>query len=154
MNRRILLRVLALSIFATGALPFVACGTGGTGSGVGGNGTEAGGKCTTPAGCYMGLNSMQLHGTVACLTQVPNGYCTHTCTQDSDCCAIAGECPNGKPQVCASFESTGQKYCFLSCDAPVVGTTSPDTYCASFANSAFGCRSTGGGNQNRQVCLP
>lgn len=158
MRRTALLRVLALGAFATATAPFIACGNGGTGgsgnNGAGGNATEAGGKCTTPAGCYVGLDPTKLVGTVACLTQVPNGYCTHTCTQDSDCCAIAGECPNGKKEVCASFQSTGQMYCFLSCEAADIGTANSSTYCASFANSAFGCRSTGGGSKNRQVCLP
>ena len=27
-------------------------------------------------------------------------------------------------------------------------------YCHAFANAAFGCRSTGGGKNNRKVCLP
>lgn len=92
-----------------------------------------------------------------CLDRVTNGYCTHLCTQDSDCCAVSGECKTGHPQVCGPFESTGKKYCFLSCEEDIIAdakSTDASAYCASYANAAFGCRSTGGGSQNRKVCMP
>ncbi len=101
-----------------------------------------------------------VQGQVACLTQLPNGYCTHTCESDSDCCAVPGECLTGFKQVCASFESTGHTYCFLSCEpsdiaaAPDGGTTDPTLYCQMWAGATFTCRSTGGGNQNRKFCGP
>jgi hypothetical protein len=47
--------------------------------------------------------------------------------------------------------------CFLSCEAAVVsGADAGDanTYCGKNANSAFSCRSSGGGSQNRKVCVP
>jgi len=95
---------------------------------------------------------------VQCLDRVPNGYCTHLCATDADCCAVPGECRTGIKQVCAPFESTGLMMCFLSCETADVaadaGTTDPTVFCQRFANAAFGCRSTGGGAKNRKVCLP
>lgn len=126
------------------------------------NGTteQTGQSCAAPTDCYPGLDAGTLKGAVQCLTRVTGGYCTHLCTTDADCCAVPGECKTGFKQVCAPFESTGQNMCFLSCEAadvtaaPNAGTTDPTTYCHDFANAAFGCRSTGGGKANRQVCVP
>ncbi|MGZ3418966.1 MAG: hypothetical protein ACXVEF_32270 [Polyangiales bacterium] len=50
--------------------------------------------------------------------------------------------------------------CFLSCEtadltaAPDAGTTDPTVYCQNYANAGFSCRSTGGGKDNRKVCVP
>ena len=122
---------------------------------------QAGQACTSAAQCYPGLQEAgTLKGAVQCLDRVPGGYCTHLCASDADCCAVPGECLSGFREVCAPFESTGQMYCFLSCEsadiqaAPNGGTVDPTTYCQKFANAAFGCRSTGGGKNNRQVCTP
>ena len=124
----------------------------------GGPSENTGQSCTTAAQCYPGLDAGTLSGAVQCLDKVPNGYCTHLCTTDADCCAVPGECRSGYKQVCAPFESTGQMMCFLSCESADIaadaGTTDPSTYCHDFANASFGCRSTGGGAKNRQVCLP
>jgi hypothetical protein len=117
---------------------------------------HTGQSCTTASQCYPGLDAAALLGQATCLTQVTNGYCTHTCTSDSDCCAIPGEC-SGLTEVCAPFESTGQTYCFLSCAAsnlPDGGTTDPSVYCQTWANAAFTCRSTGGGRGNALFCGP
>jgi hypothetical protein len=97
-------------------------------------------------------------GTPACLS-LQNGYCTHTCTADTDCCAVPGECPLGFKEICASFESSGQMYCFLSCSAADIAaahgtTTDPATYCQTYANATFTCRSTGGGSANAKFCGP
>jgi hypothetical protein len=75
---------------------------------------------------------------------------------DADCCAIPGECKTPHPQVCSPFESAGQKYCFLSCENAVVSQSGYDesVYCSTYAHSAFGCRSSGGGSENRKVCVP
>ena len=113
--------------------------------------------CKAASECYAGIDAKSLKGEPICLDRVTNGYCTHQCTQDSDCCAASGECRTGHPQVCAPFESTGQKYCFLSCEEEIVTeakSSDASAYCASYANAAFGCRSTGGGSQNRKVCTP
>jgi hypothetical protein len=98
-----------------------------------------------------------LMGDAVCLDKVTGGYCTHFCTQDSDCCAAKGECVGNHAEVCGPFESTGMMYCFLSCeDADLKNTTITDAnvYCQTFASSAFTCRSTGGGALNRKVCTP
>ena len=39
-------------------------------------------------------------------------------------------------------------------DLEAVQLSDADAYCQRFANAAFHCRSTGGGNDNRKVCLP
>jgi hypothetical protein len=67
-------------------------------------------------------------------------------------------------QVCAPFESTGQKMCFLSCEADDVraadagahdaGVSADTAYCTTYASAAFSCRSTGGGRENRKICAP
>ncbi len=114
--------------------------------------------CTTAEQCYPGIDAATLKGGVAvCMTQFTNGYCTHLCATDADCCGISGECPSGYPEVCGPFESTNEMYCFLSCEANDVGAaglSDGTTYCQSYANRDFICRSTGGGAQNRKVCLP
>lgn len=122
---------------------------------------QAGQACTSAAQCYPGLQEAgTLHGAVQCLDRVPGGYCTHLCATDADCCAVPGECLSGFREVCAPFESTGQNYCFLSCEAADISTatngqvTDETLYCQKYANSAFGCRSTGGGKTNRKVCTP
>ena len=97
---------------------------------------------------------------MTCLTQLQGGYCTHTCSTDADCCAVPGECPSNFKEVCASFESSGQMYCFLSCSTtdiandPDAGTTDATTFCQRWANATFTCRSTGGGSNNRKFCGP
>jgi hypothetical protein len=118
---------------------------------------SAGQSCKQASECYAGVADKSKLGTVVCIDKVPNGYCTHTCQQDSDCCAVSGECPNNLKQVCAPFESTSGKYCFLSCetaDLPKDVNGDASAYCKRDANENFGCRSTGGGNQNRKICAP
>ena len=138
---------------------------------------QTGQECTLASDCYTdvagGADGGALKGAVLCLDKVTNGYCTHLCTQDTDCCAVPGECKTGLVQVCAPFTSTGQNQCFLSCEekdinaaiaaqAPnggydggtVDGGSREDSYCKAYASAAFGCRSTGGGKNNRKVCLP
>lgn len=139
----------------------------------------AGQACTAASQCYPNLadaggGDAGVQGTVTCLDRVTNGYCTHTCTSDSDCCATPGECRTGVKQVCAPFTNdSSTKYCFLSCDAADIQTAiaanasagyydggtvdsgSVDTaYCQSYASVYATCRSSGGGNQNRKVCVP
>jgi hypothetical protein len=118
---------------------------------------QAGQSCQVAANCYPGIDPKTLKGDVQCLTKVPGGYCTHLCQTDQDCCAVQGECKTGRPQVCAPFESTGQMFCFLSCEGSEVsgaGYTDSNLYCQQNANAAFGCRSTGGGAANRKICSP
>ena len=129
-------------------------------SGCGGGASEQPGQgCAptpdAPAGTCFSSLQQSLKGAAVCLTQISGGYCTHLCQTESDCCAVPGECRTSFPQVCAPFESTGQSYCFLSCEDSIVPTGMDSTvFCQQNANAAFLCRSTGGGSQNRKVCVP
>lgn len=119
--------------------------------------TNTGQACKSVDQCYPGVKDGALVGEAVCLDRVTGGYCTHFCTQDMDCCAAAGECAGNHAEVCGPFESTGDMYCFLSCedaDLKSANVTDADTYCHSFAGAAFTCRSTGGGSKNRKVCTP
>lgn len=138
---------------------------GGGGGGTAGRGPDNTGQaCESPADCYRAVDGGTLHGEIQCLDRVEDGYCTHLCETDDDCCAVQGECKTGLRQVCSPFESTGLKMCFLSCeDADLVapdggwadaGADEASAYCSLEAGSAFTCRSTGGGAANRKVCLP
>lgn len=127
-------------------------------------------ECKNVSECYAGLDAAALQGEPVCLDKVQNGYCTHKCNDDSDCCAVPGECKTGLKQVCSSFENQPDKYCFLSCEEADIASASDagatdagvldgggfdgDQYCKVNASAALGCRSTGGGAQNRKVCLP
>jgi hypothetical protein len=140
---------LALSSVLAGA-----CGSSHNGSV---QSVDTGQACQVASDCYSGIDAGSLLGAPICLTQVPNGYCTHGCTADTDCCAAPGECPQALAEVCGPFESTGEMDCFLSCAADVVGKAgfSDDTaFCQKYGNAAFICRSTGGGSTNRKVCVP
>lgn len=142
---------------------------------------QAGQACSAPAQCYGAIDGGvdgggdggSIKGAVTCLTKVTNGYCTHTCSTDADCCAVPGECLTGVKQVCSPFTNDSTKYCFLSCEDADVGAaisanadagyydggavdsgTREDAFCHSFASAYANCRSSGGGTQNRKVCIP
>jgi hypothetical protein len=120
-------------------------------------GEQTGQSCTSAAQCFPDTHDAALQGGAAvCLDRVTGGYCTHICTTDADCCAVPGECRTGYPQVCAPFESANAKYCFLSCETVPgdAGVTDADAFCTTYAHKDFGCRSSGGGSQNRKVCVP
>jgi hypothetical protein len=133
--------LLALALVA--ALPGCSSNDGPTGQ-----------ACDVVDDCYPGVDPADVPGTIECLDRVTGGYCTHTCASDAECCSVDGECDTAFPEVCAPLESTGVDRCFLSCEDAVVGDIDPNTYCADHANRDFTCRSTGGGSQNRKVCLP
>jgi len=130
------------------------------------NPENTGQTCKAPVDCYPGIDAGTLAGEVKCLDRVEGGYCTHLCNTDDDCCAVPGECKAGLKQVCAPFESTGQRMCFLSCEEkdiraagdagtlPDGGELDETAYCTRYTSSAFACRSTGGGSENRKVCVP
>jgi hypothetical protein len=128
-----------------------------------------GSACDTAADCFFGFEAGALSGAIECITKVQDGYCTHRCDTDADCCAVPGECRTDLKQVCSPFENTGYKVCFLACGPGDIrlpgdaGVTLPDgapafvdgdDFCKQEANPAFVCRSSGGGNQNRKVCVP
>jgi len=106
--------------------------------------------CETPEDCYPGIDPADLPGDVVCQDRVEGGYCTHLCTTDDECCSVEGECAEGFVQVCSPLESSPEKYCFYSCE----GMEDAEAFCAEYAHSSFHCRSTGGGTENRMVCLP
>ena len=119
---------------------------------------DTGMSCSNAQQCYPGVaDAGLLYSAPVCMAQFTNGYCTHHCAVDADCCSVAGECPNSYPEVCGPFESTGEMYCFLSCedaDVRAAGWNDASAYCQTYANSTFICRSTGGGSSNRKVCVP
>lgn len=116
----------------------------------------AGQACDVADDCFPDVSDEDLAtlGELRCLDRVPDGYCTHLCETDEDCCAVEGECKTDLAQVCAPFESTGERMCFLSCEAADIGDHDEGSYCQDYAHPAFGCRSTGGGAENRKVCVP
>ncbi len=119
---------------------------------------HAGQVCSSPEQCYPGIDKTTLLGTVECLTKVQGGYCTHQCATDADCCAVAGECLTGLKEVCSPLtnEQTPTR-CFVSCEAEDlarVGYTNDAAFCQYYANPYFNCRASGGGSQNRKICLP
>jgi len=155
--------------------------------GAGARGFEpAGQACTSPSQCYVDLAAadgggeagaqLAVKGAVHCETKVENGYCTHECTADTDCCAVPGECRTSVKQVCSPFTNTeNPKYCFLSCEDDDIrraiaanvdaggwdggavdggAAFDPDTYCHHYASVYAVCRSSGGGRENRKVCIP
>jgi hypothetical protein len=127
-------------------------------SGGGGAAQPTGHSCTKASDCYSGLDAGALSGQVVCLG-LQGGYCSHTCTMESDCCAISGECPGGIKQVCAPLQASAQTYCFVSCEAADItpsgdGGSDPNAFCKTAASSTFTCRSTGGGVNNRKFCGP
>lgn len=119
-----------------------------------GLGNNTGSPCETADECFPDVVDGGLIGDPVCLDRVEDGYCTHTCTDDADCCAAEGECSNDFDQVCAPFESTDDYYCFLSCETLPEGYEDENAFCQEFAHSEFICRSTGGGSDNRKVCVP
>ena len=115
---------------------------------------NTGDACETPNECYPDVDHADLAGEVECMLRVEDGYCTHLCLTDADCCAVEGECETGIPQVCAPFESLPDHRCFLSCEDDIIGEWDANEYCQEYAHRLFGCRSTGGGSENRRVCMP
>jgi hypothetical protein len=113
------------------------------------DGSAVGASCEAAEQCFVELTE-EVEGEPVCLDRVEGGYCTHECVDDANCCAVEGECPNGKEQVCAPFESSNLRLCFLSCE----GQEDGDGYCDEYAYRGFICRSTGGGSENRKVCVP
>lgn len=128
-------------------------------AGDGGNGSpdQVGSVCEVPDDCYPDVDPADLSGPLECLDRVRDGYCTHQCAADTDCCAVEGECKTDLPQVCSPFESTGLMMCFLSCegaDVEAAGAEDDQAFCQHEASPDFICRSSGGGSNNRKVCVP
>lgn len=121
----------------------------------GGSPEQTGSICEVATDCYPDVVDGELVGDAICLTEVRDGYCTHTCASDDDCCAAQGECETDLAQVCSPFESTGQMQCFLSCESDDIPDDRDDQeYCQQEASRDFICRSSGGGSNNRKICVP
>jgi hypothetical protein len=138
-----------------------AAGGSGGAAGAGGSPDNTGSSCKTADDCYPGVDPTALSGTAQCLNEAEGGYCTHLCATDDDCCKAAGECTTSLTEVCSPFQSTNQMLCFLSCEPADI--QSPDggpapasdwEYCQRYASSDFICRSSGGGSNNRKICVP
>jgi len=141
------------------AFAALACGHDGDDDGEGEESSpdQVGSICEVPADCYPEVDHADIRGAVLCLDRVRAGYCTHVCAEDTDCCAVEGECLTEFPQVCSPFESADDRMCFLSCEPDVVdGAGSPDeqSFCHDEVSADFICRSSGGGSENRKVCVP
>jgi hypothetical protein len=148
--------VAALSYFA-------GCSSEETGdtAGTGGRPELTGAECDVVGDCYKTLEAGALQGEPLCLDAIRGGYCTHTCADDGDCCAVPGECKTSIKQVCSPFSSQDDKMCFLSCEpedlvaAPgQTGDVNDQEYCQREAGRDFICKSSGGGNENRKICVP
>lgn len=160
---------LSIALFTglTAASLFVGCGGDADGTNDGEDvrpmDGATGAVCEAADDCFDMVADGDLQGEAQCLDRVEGGYCTHTCTADEDCCAAEGECPDDENQVCSPFESTGQMLCFLSCEPEDLEAAQDDweeppedanDYCQRGAAYDFICRSSGGGADNRQVCVP
>lgn len=120
----------------------------------GGLSGQTGQECVVADDCFATVDNREdIPGELTCLDRVEGGYCTHECTSDDDCCSVEGECEEGETQVCGPFESTGLMLCFISCEASDIGDLTEDEHCQEYHRD-FVCRSTGGGANNRKVCVP
>jgi hypothetical protein len=147
---------------ALGLILTVSCGTAEDKSGT----DKISQPCESAEDCFVDVDHDRLSGDVECLDRVEDGYCTHQCTADEDCCAEPGVCDDAIAHVCAPFESTELMLCFVSCEHSDIEAADfseeegdPDSdlgsaYCQTKANESFICRSTGGGSDNRKVCVP
>jgi hypothetical protein len=115
---------------------------------------ETASSCESADECFEGV---EVEGEALCLDRVRGGHCTHTCSSDEDCCVAEGECDTALDQVCSPFESTGEMMCFLSCEEEYVDGSDYDDegeYCQRLVSPDFICRSSGGGSNNRKICVP
>ena len=145
----------AALILATAFAP--ACKDDDDDDGDGDLGENTGSACESADECYPDVAEGELEGEPICMDLGEEGYCTHTCTSDADCCAADGECAEEViDQLCAPFTSDSDTYCFLSCEDEDVpdGYDDANVYCQEYAHPSFICRSTGGGSENKKVCVP
>jgi hypothetical protein len=117
---------------------------------------DTGAACMTADQCYPNVAEGMLQGEAHCLEEARDGYCTHTCASDDDCCAVTGECKTDLAQVCAAFTSTDETWCFLSCEPADVDDAmyaDANEYCQREASRDFICRASGGGAP-KKICMP
>ncbi len=150
----------SVSVLLVASLLAIACGGDddeGEGNDTNTRPEDTGAACTTADQCFVGVEDGALQGDALCLDEVRDGYCTHTCTSDEDCCAAMGECKTDLPQVCTPFESTNTTMCFLSCEPEDVDAVpeavDENDYCQREASRDFICRASGGGDPHK-ICVP
>jgi hypothetical protein len=112
-----------------------------------------GSLCAEAADCYRDVDHALL-GEVFCETQFEDGYCTHTCERDEDCCAFEGECMPGIAHVCTPLTNDHTKRCWVSCEDEARLDADPMAYCFTHAGPGTVCRSSGGGSEKRSICGP
>jgi hypothetical protein len=158
----------AVILSFAGAMAFACSGKDETDGGDGDGDTSrpvdgaTGAVCEVPEDCFPDVAEGELLGEAICLDRVDEGYCTHECVEDADCCGAEGECEEDVNQVCAPFESTGTMMCFLSCEEEDIDAAQDweeppadeSEYCQQGAGYDFICRSSGGGSENRKICVP
>jgi hypothetical protein len=123
---------------------------------------DTGAACEFVDDCYPDVEPGAIVGDVECLDRVRDGYCTHTCQDDTECCAVEGECDDRMKQVCSPFENSTVTRCFVSCESDDLygPPEDPDAavdeqeFCQREASPDFICRSSGGGTDNRKICVP
>lgn len=94
--------------------------------------------CEEPADC-----DVPEAAEAVCIEKNTEGFCSWECTVDDDCAEDGDE---DFDFVCSSFESETALYCFPSCETVDSGGEE--------CPPGYGCRSTGGGNDNRKICFP
>jgi hypothetical protein len=82
--------------------------------------------------------------TAECVDKEGGGFCTWSCTEDAGC---DGDQDDDWDFVCSPFESNPGMYCFPACNED--GEDDLDE-----CPPGYGCRSTGGGADNRKICFP
>jgi hypothetical protein len=121
---------------------------------------DTGAACEVADDCFPEVTEGELQGEAVCIDRVREGYCTHTCETDDDCCAADGECDDSVTAVCSPFESMTGLHCFLSCEdadtgaGGAGGAVDAEEFCQKNAGTDFICRSSGGGVDNRRICVP
>jgi hypothetical protein len=148
----------SVSVLMLSAVLAAACGDDDEADDANSRPEDTGAACASADQCYPDVAEGELQGDALCLDRVRDGYCTHSCEADADCCAAEGECETGLHQVCSPFESTGDMMCFLSCEAEDIDAAGDfadeNEYCQRKASRDFACRSSGGGSDNRKICVP
>lgn len=108
-------------------------------TGCGGPGFYA--PCEEPAHCE---DVIPEGATAECVEAEGGGFCSWQCSADPDC---DGDLDDDWDFICAPFESNPQQYCFPACNEDTDDATAE-------CPEGYGCRSTGGGSENRKICFP
>ena len=97
--------------------------------------------CEAPSDCDVPEDA-----DAVCLDKSGEGFCSIECEADDECDYAEEGDGAGFDFVCASFESEDGLFCFPACDE--------DAEDGDDCPAGMGCRSTGGGSDNRKICFP